>query len=103
MGKGISFPHGEKKRFNRLLHHQKPASAGFLLPHRFSHQNNVFHAPQKVCNASLHRWRGLDGLVNLHKVIDHKVEAHCMHVVFQLAAKRIGQASETTHRIYSVR
>lgn len=53
--------------------------------------------PQEVCNASLHRWCCLDGLVNPHKVIDHEIEADRVHVVLQLLAKGIGQSGKPAH------
>lgn len=69
----------------------------FLLIHRLRHQHDVFHAPQKICDARFHRWSGLDGLVNPHEVVDHEVEADRMHVVLQLLAESVGQSSEAAH------
>lgn len=62
----------------------------------FRHQHNVLHRPQVGRHATLHRWRGLDGLVNLHEVVHHEVEADRVHVVLKPLAERIGQPSEST-------
>lgn len=45
------------------------------MPHRLRHHHDIFHAPEVGCNTRLHLWRGLDGLANLHEVVNHEVEA----------------------------
>ena len=35
--------------------------------------------------------------VNLAEVVEHEIQADCVHVIFQLLAERIGQASKAAH------
>lgn len=48
-------------------------------------------------DACVHRWRGLDGFVNLQKVVDHEVEADRMYVVLQLLAECVGEPAKPMH------
>jgi len=53
--------------------------------------------PQEVRHSCFHDWRGLDGLVNFYKVVDHEVEADRVHVVLPLHAESVGQSREAAH------
>ena len=68
----------------RLRYLEFPCKQLQSLRHRV-HHHDIVHVPQASSNARFHRMCCLDGLVNLHEVVDHEIEADCVHVVFQLA------------------
>lgn len=74
-----------------------PVHYGRIIPWLIGQFRDLFQRPDVIADRGLHRWRDVQGLMNLGEVVEHIVQCHGAGVVCHLLTKAVRQPSKAAH------